>query len=98
MDWVKKHYDLAILALAALFLASNAAWIALQPNPELEGIPPTPQRTDKFDEPNLKVIQDANTAAATPTRWQPDSTGAKGSLFVSRQYLLKDGEIGRAHV
>jgi hypothetical protein len=93
MDWVKKHYDLAILALATLILASTATWIALQPNLELEGIPPTPQRTDKFDEPNLKAIEDAKAAAVAPARWQPDPTGSKGSLFVSRRYLLKDGKL-----
>jgi hypothetical protein len=93
MDWVKKHYDLAILALATLILASTASWIALQPNLELEGIPPTPQRTDKFDEPNLQAIEDAKAAAVAPARWQPDPTGSKGSLFVSRRYLLKDGKL-----
>jgi hypothetical protein len=92
MDWVKKHYDLAILSLATLLLAANAAWIATRPGLEID-LPPSPQRTDKFDEPNLQAIQDASAAASAPAKWQPDTTGSKGSLFVSRKYLLKDGKL-----
>ena len=93
MDWVKKHYDLAILALATLCLVANAAWIAILPDQiEIEGIAPRPQRIDQFDEPNLKAIQDASAAAAAPAKWQPD-TKTQGSLFVSRTYLLKEGKL-----
>jgi hypothetical protein len=93
MDWFKKHYDLAILALATLLLAANAAWIALLPKLEIEGIQPKPARSDEFEKPNLQAVQDASAAASAPVRWQPDTTGAKGSLFVSRKYLLKDGKL-----
>jgi hypothetical protein len=95
MDWVKKHYDLAILALATLLLAANAAWIATKPGLEIEGIPTTPpQRNDQFEEPNLQAIQDASAAAAAPSRWQPDmKSKTQGSLFVSRKYLLKEGKL-----
>jgi hypothetical protein len=92
MDWFKKHYDLAILALATLLLAANATWIATRPGLKIEG-PPTPEPRNEFDEPNLQAVQDASAAASAPVRWQRDTTGAKGSLFVSRKYLLKDGKL-----
>ncbi len=95
MDWVKKHYDLAILAVATLCLVSNAVWIAIRPTQiEIEGMAPHPPRTNQFDEPNQKAIQDGNAAASEPAKWQPDTTGKKqGSLFVSRKYLLKAGKL-----
>ena len=93
MDWVKKHYDLAILALATLLLAANAAWLATRPGLEIEGIPPRPEPSNQFDEPNLQAVQDASAAASTPARWQPDTKGTQGSLFVSRKYLLKEGKL-----
>lgn len=95
MDWVKKHYDLVILAVATLCLVSSAAWIATRPTQiEIETMAPRPPRTDQFEEPNLKAIQNASAAAAAPAKWQPDKSGKnQGSLFVSRKYLLKDGKL-----
>lgn len=93
MDWFKKHYDLAILALATLLLAANATWIATRPGLEIEGLP-TPEPRNEFDEPNLQAIQDASASASAPVRWQPDmKSKTQGSLFVSRKYLLKDGKL-----
>jgi len=96
MDWVKKHYDLAILGLASFLLVANAGWIAWtasKPTEDFAGVPPEPTRNDQFQKPDLSVIETAVTAATAPAKWQPDTSGAKGSLFVSRKYLLKDGKL-----
>ena len=92
MDWVKKHYDLAILGLATVVLAANAGWIAWMastPGGEFAGITPQPPRNDQFEAPDPSIIQKGLAAALAPSLWLPDTTGNKqGSLFVSRNYLL----------
>ncbi len=92
MDWVKKHYDLALLGLATLVLAANAGWIAWKastPGEEFAGITPQPPRNDQFESPDPTIIQKGHEAAKAPSQWQPDTTGeTQGSLFVSRHYLL----------
>jgi len=96
MDWVKKHYDLAILGLATFILAANGGWIAWtssMPNEDFIGAPPKPPQTDEFQKPDLTVIEKGVAEAMSPAKWQPDTTGTKGSLFVSRKYLLKDGKL-----
>jgi len=96
MDWVKKHYDLAILGLATLLLVASAGWIAWKasrPSEDFAGVPTKPTPNDQFQKPDLSVIEKAITEATEPAKWQPDTTGAKGSLFVSRKYLLKDGKL-----
>jgi hypothetical protein len=97
MDWVKKHYDLAILALAAIVLAANAGLVALQSaaSAEAVSIPPVPPRNDSFQPPDTESIATALKIASEPARWTPDPTATKqGSLFVSRTYLLGKDEDG----
>ena len=97
MDWVKKHYDLAILALAALVLAANAGLVALQSAASTGAvtIPPEPQRNDAFTPPDTESIAKALAAASEPARWTPDLSATKqGSLLVSRTYLLGTDEDG----
>jgi len=96
MDWVKKHYDLAILGLASLLLVANAgwiAWIASKPTEDFAGVPPKPPQIDEFDKPDFAAIEKGVTDATAPARWQPDTKGTQGSLFVSRKYLLKEGKL-----
>lgn len=91
MDWLKKHYDLALLLAATLLLVGNASTIAIQastpsftpatPPPPDNTIPPAP--TD----PLLAARQ----LAATPPLWQ--DADSRGSLLVSRTYILKDGQL-----
>jgi hypothetical protein len=92
MDWVKKHYELAILGMATLVLAANAGWIvwkASTPGAEFAGITPQPPRNDQFESPDPAIIQKGLADAKAPSEWQPDTTGEnQGSLFVSRYYLL----------
>lgn len=95
MDWVKKHYDLAILALATFVLLVNAGWIswtAFNPREDLPVISEKPPEK-KFQHPDMSDIQKAVADATKPLKWQHDTTGAKESLFVSRKYLLKDGKL-----
>jgi hypothetical protein len=96
MDWVKKHYDLAILGLATFLLVANAgwiAWLATTPSEDFAGVPPKPPQIDKFEEPDFAANKKGVADATEPAKWQPDTSGAKGSLFVSRKYLLKDGKL-----
>lgn len=96
MDWVKKHYDLSILGLATFLLLASAGWIswkASAPSEDFAGVPTKPTPIDQFQKPDLSVIEKAIAEATGPAKWQPDTTGAKGSLFVSRKYLLKDGKL-----
>jgi len=96
MDWVKKHYDLAILGLASLLLVANAgwiAWIASKPTEDFAGVPPKPTQIDEFDKPDFAAIEKGVADATAPAKWQPDTSGTKGSLFVSRKYLLKEGKL-----
>lgn len=97
MDWVKKHYDLAILGLATVVLAGNAGWIAWMastPGGEFAGITPQPPRNDQFEAPDPSIIQKGLAAAKSPSLWRPDTTGnTQGSLFVSRHYLLIGGKL-----
>jgi len=96
MDWVKKHYDLAILGLATLLLAINAGWIgwtSYMPGEAFSGAPAKPPQNDQFEKPDMAVIEKAVADATSPAKWQPDTSGTKGSLFVSRKYLLKEGKL-----
>lgn len=95
MDWVKKHYDIAILAMATFVLLVNAGWIswsAFNPREDLPVISEKPPEK-KFQHPDISFIQKAIADATKPLKWQHDTTGAKESLFVSRKYLLKDGKL-----
>jgi hypothetical protein len=97
MDWVKKHYDFAILGLAALLLAANAAYLALQSGAAFEtlSLPTVPPRSNEFQPPDTEAISKALEAAAAPARWTPDLTAkTQGSLFVSRTYLLGKADDG----
>lgn len=97
MDWVKKHYDLAILGLAAIILALNAGLVTMRSNASAEAvpIPPAPPRNDSFQAPDTESISKSLAIASEPARWTPDLTAIKqGSLFVSRTYLLGKNEDG----
>jgi hypothetical protein len=97
MDWVKKHYDIALLGLAVLILAANAGYLALSSGSAFESLMllPQPPRNDAFPPPDTDSIAKALAAASAPARWTPDLTATKqGSLFVSRTYLLGKDDSG----
>ena len=97
MDWVKKHYDIAILGLAVLILAANAGLLVSHSGSAGEAftIPPQPPRSAEFQAPDLEAITNAKTAAEKPARWSFNSKAdSQGSLFVSRTYLLGKDDDG----
>ena len=97
MEWVKKNYDLAFLILATLVLAGNAAWLATTgfSDSALPAAASAPDNT--FAQPDLPGLQQAAAAMAQPQRWKSaadvPSDSPRGSLLVSRAYLLKDGKL-----
>jgi hypothetical protein len=97
MDWVKKHYETALLALAALVLVANAAWIIQSTGTSSESLstPPIPTPSQEFQAPDLDAIAAATSAAAKPQVWTHDALSeSQGSLFVSRTYILGKDEAG----
>jgi hypothetical protein len=98
MDLVKKNYDVVILLLATAILSANAAWLVFKISSgtdSISAVTVAPQQKNTFQPPDLQAIEAAKLAATQPVRWvsTADKTGAKGSLFVSRQYLLKDDTL-----
>jgi hypothetical protein len=91
MDWLKKHYDLALLAAATLLVAGTSTYIALQASAPsfTTPTPPTPDNT--IPAAPTDPITAANTLAAQPPLWQTEDD--RGSLLVSRTYILKDGQL-----
>jgi hypothetical protein len=92
MDWIKKHYDGVILAVAAL-VALACAGVATLGVFSFEEI---------FAERNSAKPRDNNVAEAEVSAWlqaaesitaHPKWEGHDGSLFTSRVYILKGGEL-----
>jgi hypothetical protein len=99
MNWVKEKYDILILAIATLLLVSNAAWIAMsRMEPEAVQASFTAPKDNAIPPVNLDAIRQASALAASPSKWKaptnlPEGTPERGSLLVSRRYLLKDGKL-----
>lgn len=97
MEWVKKNYDLAFLILATLALVGNAAWLATSgfSDSSLPAAATAPDNT--FEQPNFTALQQAAATVSQPQRWKSaadlPSDSPRGSLLVSRAYLLKDGKL-----
>lgn len=96
MDWIKKHYDLAILAAATLVLVANAALIFTNAQSEDASLatPSTAADKNALQEFQATILDKAKSAATNPTVWQfTDRDPSRASLLVSRKYLLKDGKL-----
>jgi len=92
MDWLKKNYDLALLGLAALLVASSALVIysSGQESTVNTVAPPVPKAIPSAT-PDFAAIEAAKTLlSSTPAI---ASSPLKTSPFVSRSYLLKDGKL-----
>lgn len=92
MDWLKENYEKAILGALALVLLACAAWIVLQTMsfPETFAERNTSKQPDHtIAPPNIEAVDRAATVATSPRAWD----AAEGSLFVSRPYVLKDGNL-----
>ncbi len=96
MDWIKKHYDLAILAAVTLVLVANAALIFATAQSEDASMAIPAPAADKNALPEFQAanLDSAKSAATNPTLWQfTDRDPNRASLLVSRTYLLKDGKL-----
>lgn len=99
MNWVKEKYDILILALATLLLVSNAAWIAMsRMEPEAVQAGLTAPKDNALSPVNLEAIRQASALVDSPSKWKAptdltEGAPERGSLLVSRRYLLKDGKL-----
>lgn len=99
MNWVKQKYDIVILAVATLLLVSNAGWIVMnrmeQSVVQASLIVP---KENAIPALSLDAVRQAAALTDSPAKWKsgsdlPGGTSERGSLLVSRRYLLKDGKL-----
>jgi hypothetical protein len=99
MNWVKQKYDIVILAVATLLLVSNAGWIVMnrmeQSSVQASLIVP---KENAIPALSLDAVRQAAALTDSPAKWKsgsdlPKGTPERGSLLVSRRYLLKDGKL-----
>jgi len=99
MNWVKQKYDIVILAVATLLLVSNAGWIVMnrmeQSVVQASLIVP---KENAIPALSLDAVRQAAALTDSPAKWKsgsdlPQGTPERGSLLVSRRYLLKDGKL-----
>jgi hypothetical protein len=99
MNWVKQKYDILILAFATLLLVSNAGWIAMsRTEPQNIQAGPSAPKDNVIPPVDLDSIRQAEALANAPAKWKsradlPEGSPERGSLLVSRRYLLKDGKL-----
>ena len=99
MNWVKQKYDILLLAVATLLLVSNAGWIAMNRMEPLQvQAALTVPKENAIPSLNLDAVRQAAALADSPAKWKsssdlPAGTPERGSLLVSRRYLLKDGKL-----
>ena len=92
MNWLKAHYEKASLLAGGLVAIACAVLVffAIGALPEQfvgRDSPKPPDHT--IQPPPVDNITAASQIIAKPREWAP----AEGSLFVSRPYVLKDGEL-----
>lgn len=92
MNWMKKHYERALLGALAFALIACSGWISWQALSFPENFSDrnsNKKRDDTVNPPDVKSVEAAADMAAKPHSWSPH----EGSLFVSRPYVLQDGKI-----
>jgi hypothetical protein len=99
MNWVKQIYDIVLLVVATLLLVSNAGWIAMnRMEPADIQVALTIPKENAIPFLNFDAVRQAAGLAESPAKWKssselPEGTPERGSLLVSRRYLLKDGKL-----
>jgi len=99
MNWVKQKYDILLLLVATLLLVSNAGWIAMnRMEPAQVQAALTVPKENAIPSLDLDAVRQAAALADSPAKWKssadlPAGTPERGSLLVSRRYLLKDGKL-----
>jgi hypothetical protein len=97
MEWVKKNYDIALLALATLFLVASDGFLiwsasAAQASSVAAAEAARPRTADTLPKPALEALKQADTLADKPsTLHRGDSK--RGAFLVSRPYLLKEDKL-----
>lgn len=92
MEWIKKHYDRVILAVLGLLVIAGAALIILNTlsfNEIFEERNSRKPPSKEYDKPNVELIRTEIASVTDPSQWAP----GEGSLFVSKPYVLQDGEL-----
>lgn len=92
MDWIKKHYERALLGVLALALIVCSGWLIWQAlsfpaNFAERNSVKKPDNTIKS--PEIKAVEAASLLASNPHSWTPH----EGSLFVSRPYVVKSDKL-----
>ena len=98
MDWLKKNYDIALLALSTLVILTSSVFLflELQSGTAFQNTKPDNfSSSTKTNEPNFAAITSAEAILANPKIWGDKSSngGERGSLFVSRPYLVKEEKL-----
>jgi hypothetical protein len=99
MNWVKQNYEIVILTVATLLLVSNAGLIVMS-RMEQSDVQVSISLPNENTIPalNFDAIKQAAALVDSPAKWKsaadlPAGTPERGSLLVSRRYLLKDGKL-----
>lgn len=94
MEWIKKRYDQFILVLLALLLLAFSVLLILRAMSFQEvfaGLKGEVTKNTEVQPLEVGALKAAESELKEPPQWRPDVDG--GSLFVSRQYLVKDGQL-----
>jgi hypothetical protein len=100
MDWIKKNYEkfaLLLLSIGLLGVSGYLFWSSLSFLAVFEGLKAPVNHGNKIPPLDTKSFEIAEAALQKPATWTLHS----GSIFVSRKYLVKDGqlvEIGGADI
>ena len=98
MDWLKKNYDISLLALVTISLLASAGLVFVQ-SPvapvTIGAATPASNSKETIPPPDFDAITKAQAFVASPKLWNEKSADGRerGALFVSRPYLLKDGKL-----
>ena len=101
MDWAKKNYDSLILAACTALLAINAAYFYFQSEGFLFSLPTSTAvkpSESKATAEETESLAHARSMIEKPVLWNEKSLlnneqKDRGNLFVSRLYILKDGNL-----
>lgn len=91
MPWIRDHYEKVVLGAMSLILLALAWFLfqnAQQFNKTFAGLKGEVAGSKKIAMADLASVEAAAARAAEPAQWKE-----KGSLFVSRPYILKDGKL-----
>lgn len=92
MDWLKKHYDAALLIIFAVAVTAVAAGLFLSASNFEQAFAErnSPKAADHtIPAPPIEPLDRALKSLSAITNW----AAHEGSLFVSRIYILKDGAL-----